>query len=129
MRMANALQKKHRFCQRNAMTLSKTISISFFKFVFYFRFSEPGMACVARSAADHRWYRAIFMQKAGKDMCEVAYIDYGNIETVNLSNIREIAEDLRFPCITVSCYIDGMYTVSTIWNCRTCKNHFFIRQV
>lgn len=42
-------------------------------------------------------------------MCEVVYLDYGNMETVNVSEIREIDEKLRFPCITVSCYIDGTY--------------------
>lgn len=82
------------------------------------------MLCVARSAADHRWYRAIFMQQMDKDICDVVYIDYGNMETIPLSQVRKIAEDLRFPCITVSCYIDGMYTVSNIWNCHLYKNQF-----
>lgn len=75
-----------------------------------FRFSELGMVCVVRSAEDHRWYRAQFMEQKEKDMCEVVYLDYGNMETVNVSEIREMDEKLRFPCITVSCYIDGMYT-------------------
>lgn len=65
------------------------------------------MACVVRSAEDQRWYRALFMEMSSKDMCDVAYLDYGNLETVNISEIRQLDEKLRFPCITMSLYIDG----------------------
>lgn len=68
------------------------------------------MVCVVRSAEDRRWYRAQIIHKKDKDVCEIAYIDYGNMESVNVSEIRAMDETLRFPCITVSCYIDGAYT-------------------
>lgn len=107
-RMAIKPPKIHHFYPRNAMQFkSISASFDFNLFSFFFFSSELGMACVVRSAEDQRWYRALFMQQTDKDMCEVAYFDYGNMETVNVSEIREIDEKLRFPCITVSCYIDG----------------------
>lgn len=92
----------------------ETISPFQLNSLFPFRFSELGMVCVVRSAEDHRWYRAQYMERKDKDMCEVVYLDYGNMETVNVSEIREMDEKLRFPCITVSCYIDGTYAGSSI---------------
>lgn len=86
-----------------------SVSVFYSNSLLLLRFSELGMVCVVRSAEDHRWYRAQYMEQKDKDMCEVVYLDYGNMETVNVSEIREMDEKLRFPCITVSCYIDGMY--------------------
>lgn len=65
------------------------------------------MLCVARSTDDKRWYRAMFLKKSDKNACAVLYIDYGNKETVKLSEIRPMTEELLFYCITVSCFIKG----------------------
>lgn len=67
-----------------------------------------GEMCLAKSG-DGRWYRACSQGNDYGNSYQLIYLDYGNIETVHSSNIREIREDFMFPCLTLMCCIDGKH--------------------
>ncbi|CAH0399146.1 unnamed protein product [Chilo suppressalis] len=51
-------------------------------------------ACVALFPEDNQWYRASILQYSeSKNQVKVRYVDYGNIETISLADVREIRED------------------------------------
>ncbi|XP_033741542.1 LOW QUALITY PROTEIN: RING finger protein 17-like [Pecten maximus] len=51
-----------------------------------------GMICVARFLADDTWYRAQVLELPGNKMVTVQYVDYGNIETVDVSRLCKILD-------------------------------------
>lgn len=64
-------------------------------------------ACLAQSAEDHRWYRALSQAKIDDNTYTLMYLDYGNMEDVPVDRIREMRGELFFPSITLLCFIDG----------------------
>ncbi|KAM4705140.1 serine/threonine-protein kinase 31 [Rhinophrynus dorsalis] len=50
-------------------------------------------------SADKCWYRCKLQHAGNDEQCAVTYIDYGNSEMLNRSNIVELPEDLQFPAI------------------------------
>ncbi|XP_030057786.1 serine/threonine-protein kinase 31 isoform X3 [Microcaecilia unicolor] len=48
---------------------------------------------------DRCWYRCKLQQVISDEMCMVTYIDYGNSENLNRSNIVELPESLQLPSI------------------------------
>ncbi|XP_060079658.1 RING finger protein 17-like [Ylistrum balloti] len=50
------------------------------------------MICVARFLADNTWYRAQVLALPGNKMVTVQYVDYGNIETVDVSRLCKILD-------------------------------------
>ncbi|XP_074641584.1 RING finger protein 17-like [Tubulanus polymorphus] len=71
---------------------------------------ELGMACLGQFSYDNCWYRAeIMSMNAAKRTCDVRYVDYGNAETVDFSNLREIySEYLELPAQGLHFIIDGI---------------------
>ncbi|XP_048367404.1 serine/threonine-protein kinase 31 isoform X2 [Sphaerodactylus townsendi] len=48
---------------------------------------------------DKCWYRCKVLQVINHEKCQVLYIDYGNYETLNRSQIVEIPANLQFPSV------------------------------
>ncbi|XP_072196371.1 tudor domain-containing protein 1 [Excalfactoria chinensis] len=70
-----------------------------------------GEACCARFSGDGCWYRAVVLN-ISQSTVEVLYADYGNIETVPLSNVLPITDSfLKFPFQTISCSLAGIKKV------------------
>ncbi|XP_052551223.1 serine/threonine-protein kinase 31 isoform X1 [Tympanuchus pallidicinctus] len=48
---------------------------------------------------DRCWYRCMVQRMINSEKCQVLYIDYGNSEIINRSEIVEIPESLQYPSI------------------------------
>lgn len=55
----------------------------------------PDVACVAKSPSYNVWYRALISQVLGNNEVEVHYIDYGNLEVVQQSEIKALHRDFK----------------------------------
>ncbi|XP_077159477.1 serine/threonine-protein kinase 31 isoform X2 [Paroedura picta] len=62
-------------------------------------FGNPDLAKVYAGcfSEDKCWYRCKVVKVINDEKCQVLYIDYGNSETLNRSEIVEIPADLQFP--------------------------------
>uniref|UniRef100_A0A8C0HMW6 Tudor domain-containing protein 1 n=1 Tax=Buteo japonicus TaxID=224669 RepID=A0A8C0HMW6_9AVES len=66
-----------------------------------------GEACCARFSGDGRWYRALVL-KASQSVVKVLYADYGNTETLPLSEVLPITDSyLKLPFQTIICSLAG----------------------
>ncbi|XP_065528380.1 tudor domain-containing protein 1 isoform X2 [Lathamus discolor] len=69
---------------------------------------KPGEACCARFSGDGRWYRAVAL-KAFQSVVEVLYADYGNKETLPLSEVLPITDSyLKLPFQAITCSLAGI---------------------
>ncbi|KFQ46384.1 Tudor domain-containing protein 1, partial [Nestor notabilis] len=69
---------------------------------------KPGEACCARFSGDGRWYRALVL-KAFQSVVEVLYADYGNKETLPLSEVLPITDSyLKLPFQAITCSLAGI---------------------
>ncbi|NXD66242.1 TDRD1 protein, partial [Eolophus roseicapillus] len=69
---------------------------------------KPGEACCARFSGDGRWYRALVL-KAFRSVVEVVYADYGNKETLPLSEVLPITDSyLKLPFQAITCSLAGI---------------------
>uniref|UniRef100_A0A8V0XFT1 Serine/threonine kinase 31 n=1 Tax=Gallus gallus TaxID=9031 RepID=A0A8V0XFT1_CHICK len=48
---------------------------------------------------DRCWYRCVVQRMINNEKCQVLYIDYGNSEIINRSEIVEIPENLQYPSV------------------------------
>uniref|UniRef100_G1NDN0 Serine/threonine kinase 31 n=1 Tax=Meleagris gallopavo TaxID=9103 RepID=G1NDN0_MELGA len=48
---------------------------------------------------DRCWYRCMVQRMINSEKCQVLYIDYGNSEIINRSEIVEIPENLQYPSV------------------------------
>ncbi|KAL4233198.1 Ring finger protein [Mactra antiquata] len=53
---------------------------------------QVGMICVSKFSGDGLWYRARIIELPGNRKITVQYVDYGNIETVDISKLRKIID-------------------------------------
>lgn len=89
-----------RFDYSSALCIEQLLNL-----LFLFRDEEM---CIVKSSTDDRWYRASALQKKDDNTYMIMYLDYGNIENdIPISRIRELSNEFAFPCLTVSCYIEG----------------------
>ncbi|KAJ2943611.1 hypothetical protein O0L34_g16719 [Tuta absoluta] len=66
-----------------------------------------GAACCARFPDDDNWYRARVRRTNGKKVV-VAYVDYGNEQEVDVSDLRTITPELiRLPAQAMKCALKG----------------------
>ncbi|KAM3966126.1 LOW QUALITY PROTEIN: tudor domain containing protein [Aphomia sociella] len=66
-----------------------------------------GTACCARFPDDDNWYRARVRETKGSKVV-VAYVDYGNEQEIDISNLRTITPDLiRLPAQAMKCALKG----------------------
>ncbi|NXK81624.1 TDRD1 protein, partial [Amazona guildingii] len=69
---------------------------------------KPGEACCARFSGDGRWHRALVL-KAFRSVVEVLYADYGNKETLPLSEVLPITDSyLKLPFQAITCSLAGI---------------------
>ena len=55
---------------------------------------RPGTYCMALYSEDKKWYRAQIERVVSETSFEALFIDYGNMETVTLDNVRKIDSKL-----------------------------------
>ncbi|XP_020712473.2 maternal protein tudor-like [Athalia rosae] len=69
---------------------------------------QIGWPCCASYIEDKQWYRAQILSVSGEQVT-VLYVDYGNKETVTVSALRKIHEDLvkNLRCQAISCALNG----------------------
>ena len=60
-----------------------------------------GRVYAGKQSTDNNWYRARVEQVSGPSIT-VRYIDYGNKETVTVSDLRELEPAMLEPHVTVS---------------------------
>ncbi|KAI4503981.1 hypothetical protein M0802_000452 [Mischocyttarus mexicanus] len=64
---------------------------------------KPEKYCIAQYSEDLKWYRAV-IKSIEKQQAVVKFVDYGNVETVNLDKIKSIQEQfLKLPMQTIKC--------------------------
>ncbi|XP_066856506.1 tudor domain-containing protein 1 isoform X3 [Anser cygnoides] len=69
---------------------------------------KTGEACCARFSGNGRWYRALVL-KVSQSTVKVLYADYGNTETLPVSNVLPITDSyLKFPFQTIMCSLAGI---------------------
>ena len=56
---------------------------------------RPGNGCCARYSADGKWYRAEIRAIESDGTAEVQFIDYGNVDVVPVSDLREMSAGVR----------------------------------
>ncbi|KAL4719076.1 hypothetical protein ACJJTC_013978 [Scirpophaga incertulas] len=68
---------------------------------------QIGSACCARFPDDANWYRARIREVKGNKVV-VDYVDYGNEQEVDMSDLRSITPDLiRLPAQAMKCALKG----------------------
>lgn len=85
--------------------------------------SEPraGQPCVALYSGDGSWYRGQILACQG-NACVVLFVDYGNEDTVNKENIRELSPELaHVPVLAHTCSVHGVPQAS--WSAEAL--HYF----
>ncbi|XP_011690886.1 PREDICTED: maternal protein tudor isoform X2 [Wasmannia auropunctata] len=69
---------------------------------------QIGTYCVAQYSEDLKWYRAV-IKSVEENSATVEFVDYGNTELVDLTNIKVILEDfLKLPMQAVRCKLLGL---------------------
>ncbi|KAG7199166.1 hypothetical protein KM043_018050 [Ampulex compressa] len=69
---------------------------------------QKGTYCIAQYMEDCKWYRAI-IKHVERPRATVQFLDYGNIETIELTNIKVIkAEFLQLPIQAIHCKLLGI---------------------
>ncbi|XP_010156181.1 PREDICTED: serine/threonine-protein kinase 31 [Eurypyga helias] len=57
---------------------------------------------------DRCWYRCVVQQVIDNEKCQVLYIDYGNSEVLNTSDLVEIPPNLQCPGVANKCRLWGL---------------------
>ncbi|ELU14575.1 hypothetical protein CAPTEDRAFT_226977 [Capitella teleta] len=69
--------------------------------------SQIGQSCVAYYQADGNWYRGRLLSKDGME-AKVAYVDYGNMESVPMSKVKQIKPEFNaLPAFAIECSLPG----------------------
>ncbi|XP_053548968.1 tudor domain-containing protein 1 [Bombina bombina] len=75
-----------------------------------------GGACCARFTEDGQWYRAVILD-ISESVVQVAYADYGNVESLPVSSLIPIkASFLQPPVPIIRCGLSGVTPVSNQWS-------------
>ena len=93
---------------------------------------SPGVACCCQYSEDNRYHRAEIITKTkSPTRFKVSFVDYGNCEVVELSDIKELPARLAlFPFCAIQCCLEGVTPVkqekpdpkhgSIAWNPKAC---------
>ena len=75
---------------------------------------RPGMPILAKFSEDQCWYRALIKATPARDECTVSFVDFGNSETVKLTNVRELPPKLiNLPAQAFRCTLFGFFADSS----------------
>ncbi|XP_076438043.1 uncharacterized protein LOC143277162 isoform X3 [Babylonia areolata] len=78
-----------------------------------------GMFCAALYSQDHSWYRAQVQHRISDTEVAVIFVDYGNMESVSIDNMRCLTEDTAtIPAQAIPCAMFGLkpLTGQTGWS-------------
>ncbi|XP_035860984.1 tudor domain-containing 6 isoform X4 [Sander lucioperca] len=85
-----------------------------------------GLYCAAK-AADGEFYRAT-VAEVGETKVKVFFVDYGNTEVVDRSNVYTLFDEFRkLPCVALKCSLAGVRPKDGKWSQSACE--FFIKAV
>ncbi|XP_010746363.2 tudor domain-containing 6 [Larimichthys crocea] len=85
-----------------------------------------GLYCAAK-AEDGDFYRAT-VAEVGEKKIKVFFVDYGNTELVDSSNIRTLPDKFKkLPCLALKCTLAGIKPKDERWSQSACE--FFIKAV
>lgn len=66
----------------------------------------PGKPVCAKFSEDNLWYRAKIVKVNHESDIEVFFVDFGNYDNINLSDVRKIGPDLlKFPIQAFKCFL------------------------
>ncbi|KAG8430349.1 hypothetical protein GDO86_017941, partial [Hymenochirus boettgeri] len=76
-----------------------------------------GEICCAQFKEDNCWYRATVLNRDSQDSALVGYVDYGNVEHLQISRLRPIpASMLEFPLQAIHCKLAGVRPLDKTWS-------------
>ena len=74
--------------------------------------AQPGMYCVAKFSEDGGWYRVRIIKQTTRMDYLVNYIDYGNVEAVNIRDLRPLPPQFtRLPAQAIECSLSGISVI------------------
>ncbi|KAL6267474.1 hypothetical protein P5V15_000550 [Pogonomyrmex californicus] len=72
---------------------------------------QSGTYCIAQYSEDLKWYRAV-IKSVEENSATVEFVDYGNTESVDFTNIKVILEEfLKLPMQAVHCKLLGLANI------------------
>ena len=76
----------------------------------------PGLICAALFDSDQSWYRAKVISQVGQSSYSVLFVDYGNVETVALMNMRKLDGSLfQYAALAVPVQIEELKALAESW--------------
>lgn len=68
-----------------------------------------GMAVCVMYSVDGAWYRAVVTEVCSENRVSVRFVDYGNVETVDVGDLRSLADEyLSIPPFCIRCALSGV---------------------
>ena len=68
----------------------------------------PGVPCAAKYSVDGCWYRAALQAVQGPTEGKVSFVDYGNVETVEIKDLKILRDEfIEYPTFAIKCGLMG----------------------